>query len=226
MGLARENLKILKWAILAALILTVVWFFTSDLLTFDRLQDNRDALRQAVDDNYISSVIIYILMYSAAVSLSVPGAAVLTLAGGFLFGAVLVTAYVNIAATSGAVIISLLSRRLFGSGLQKRYEKQLRKFNRELEQNGAKYLRTRRLIPRVPCCLGNLFSGLTKVRFSTYLWTTMLGIIPGSFAYAYAGSRLAVIDSMRDVISPDVLLAFFLLGAIALVPVLYRRWRR
>ncbi len=196
-----------------------------ELISFENLQANRDRLLAFVDAHYAFSALAYIAVYVAAVALSVPGAAVLTLAGGFAFGAVAGTLLVNVGATAGAALVFLAARYLLGDWVQKRYGERLAAFNAEVERNGARYLLTLRLIPLFPFFLINLLAGLTTVRFTTFVWTTAAGIIPGSFVYAYAGSRLSVIDSPGDIVSWKVLSALVLLGALALVPVAREKLR-
>lgn len=196
-----------------------------ELISFENLQANRDRLLAFVDAHYALSALAYVIVYVAAVALSVPGAAVLTLAGGFAFGAVAGTLLVNVGATAGAALVFLAARYLLGGWVQKRYGERLAAFNAEIERNGARYLLTLRLIPLFPFFLINLMAGLTTVRFTTFVWTTAAGIIPGSFVYAYAGSRLSVIDSPADIVSWKVLSALVLLGALALVPVAREKLR-
>lgn len=196
-----------------------------ELISFENLQANRGRLLAFVDAHYALSALAYVAVYVVAVALSMPGAAVLTLAGGFAFGVVAGTLLVNVGATAGAALVFLAARYLLGDWVQKRYGERLAAFNAEIERNGARYLLTLRLIPLFPFFLINLMAGLTTVRFTTFVWTTAAGIIPGSFVYAYAGSRLSVIDSPADIVSWKVLSALVLLGALALVPVAREKLR-
>ena len=214
----------LAWAALAVLAVLRL-SGEGELISFENLQANRGRLLAFVDAHYALSALAYVIVYVAAVALSMPGAAVLTLAGGFAFGAVAGTLLVNVGATAGAALVFLAARYLLGGWVQKRYGERLAAFNAEIERNGARYLLTLRLIPLFPFFLINLMAGLTTVRFTTFVWTTAAGIIPGSFVYAYAGSRLSVIDSPADIVSWKVLSALVLLGALALVPVAREKLR-
>jgi uncharacterized membrane protein YdjX (TVP38/TMEM64 family) len=197
-----------------------------DILTFENLHRNEDSFLAFVRDNAVTSVLIYILVYIAAIALNLPGGAVLTIAGGFLFGTFPAVVYVNIGATSGAVLAFLSARYLLGSRLQESYGAQLAKFNGEMERNGIRYLLTLRLIPVFPFFLVNFLSGLTRVRLSSFTWTTAIGIIPGTAVFAYAGRQLETVHSVGDIFTVNVLAAFLLLGLFTLAPVIIGRIRK
>jgi uncharacterized membrane protein YdjX (TVP38/TMEM64 family) len=219
---------IAKWMILAFFLLGIGAFFYLDLgkfLTLNALKENRDALRSHAEAHYLSTVILYIVIYCFQTALSLPGATVLTLAGGFLFGAFLGTMYVNMAATSGATLAFLAARYLFRERVERKWGRQLEPIQAGFSQNAFSYLLTLRLIPLFPFFLINLASGLTRMRLRTYLIATAIGIIPGSFVYANAGRQIGAIDSLSEVGSPRVIGAFVLLGLLALLPVVYKKWR-
>ena len=195
------------------------------VLTFDNLTRHRDELAAAVRGDYALSVLLFIGAYILVTALSMPGAAVLTLAGGFLFGTVFTTIFVNIGATAGASLAFLSARYLLGDRLQDRYGGQLRRFNEELGKNGANYLLTLRFIPIFPFFLINFLAGLTRMPFRTFLWTTALGIIPGTAVYAFAGRQIGSINAPSEILSPKVFAAFGALAIFALIPVLWKRIR-
>jgi uncharacterized membrane protein YdjX (TVP38/TMEM64 family) len=196
-----------------------------DLLTFENLQKNRDALLAYVRGHDLSSIALYILVYTAAIALNLPGGAVLTLAGGFLFGTLPAVLYVNLGATTGAVLAFLSARYLLGARLQETYRDRLAKFNREMARNGTRYLLTLRLIPVFPFFVVNFLAGLTQVPLGTFSWTTSLGIIPGTAVFAYAGHQLEHVRSISDIFTGKVLSAFLLLAAFALAPAIIDRFR-
>jgi len=197
-----------------------------DLLTFENLQKNRDALLAYVREHGRSSIAFYILVYIAAIALNLPGGAVLTLAGGFLFGTLPAVLYVNLGATSGAVLAFLSARYLLGARLQETYRDRLEKFNREMERNGTRYLLTLRLIPVFPFFVVNFLAGLTRVPLGTFSWTTSLGIIPGTAVFAYAGHQLEQVRSISDIFTGKVLSAFLILAAFTLAPAIISKIRR
>ena len=174
--------------------------------------------------NYILSVLMFICLYILMVALSIPGATLLTLSAGFLFGFIGIL-YVNMAATIGAAAAFVAARYLLGEWVQRRYADRLAAFNREIDENGYNYLLTLRFIPLFPFFLINIFAGFTRIPLVVFVWTTSVGIIPGSFVYIFAGTQLGSIRSLADVISWKILLAFVLLGAFAVMPVIIKKAR-
>lgn len=215
--------KILLLVIIVGIIVGISISGLGDYLTFVNLKENRGYLHDIVDKNYLLSVILFIVIYIVVVGLSIPVASIVTLGGGFLFGTILTTIYVNIGATIGATIAFLVSRYLLGNWIQARYHNKLQKFNREIEVNGYRYLLTLRLIALFPFYLINIMAGVTKTPIRTYIWTTSVGIIPGTLVYAFAGSRLNLIESPKDIFSTQILLAFALLALLPLLPMVIKK---
>jgi uncharacterized membrane protein YdjX (TVP38/TMEM64 family) len=193
------------------------------LFTFENLQQHRESLLLFVKDYYWLSVLSYICLYILVASLSLPGAAVLTLAGGFLFGTSASTLYVNIGATTGASFAFLVARYLLGNRLQEKYQGQLSKFNTEIERSGKSYLLTLRFIPVFPFFLINFLAGLTAIPLWTFIWTTSIGIIPGTAVYAFAGQQIGSLNSLSEILSKKMIAVFVVLALFALVPVIVRR---
>ncbi len=200
-----------------------VYFDLGRYLALDALKANRDRLLVFTDANYVTAVSAFILLYCAVTGLSLPGAVIMTLAGGFLFGGLLGTLYVNLGATGGATISFLASRYLLREWVERTFGHKLGPIQEGFARNAFSYLMTLRLIPLFPFFLVNLVSGLTRISVGTYIAATALGIVPGSFVYANAGRQLGSINSLKEIASPNVLLAFTLLGVLALVPIVYRR---
>ncbi|MEW6682881.1 MAG: TVP38/TMEM64 family protein [Nitrospirota bacterium] len=224
----RETLLTRKLLVAAVLVAGVFAFFALDLgryLTLAALKANRDALRNYSETHYVMSALVFMAIYCAQTALSLPGAAILTLTGGFLFGTVPGTLYVNAGATSGAALAFLAARYLFRDHVERRFGAKLESIQTGFARNAFSYLLTLRLIPLFPFFLVNLASGLTRIRLSTYVAATAIGILPGSVVYANAGRQLGAINSLQDIASPRVVGAFVLLGLLALVPVLYHRLR-
>jgi uncharacterized membrane protein YdjX (TVP38/TMEM64 family) len=195
-------------------------------LTFENLQTQKDILHSFVEGNFLLAVIIFILIYAVSVAFSIPGATILTLAGGLVFGTIPGAIFVNVGATAGAIGVFIFARYLLGAKLQEKYAEKLAKFNRELEINGYSYLLTLRFIPLFPFWMINLFAGLTKIPLRTYAWTTALGILPGSLVYTYTGNQLNTINSLKDIFSWNILMAFVLLGLLALFPTFLNHLKR
>ena len=197
-----------------------------EVLTLENLQRRRDELAAVVGERYALSIVLYILAYIAVVAFSIPGATVMTLAGGFVFGTLPTVLSVNAAATAGATLAFLSARYLLGASLQERYRQQLATFNDEIGRNGARYLLTLRLLPVFPFFLVNFLAGLTRVPLATFVWTTSLGIIPGSLVYAFAGRQLETVHSVGDILSTRLLLAFVSLALFMLAPAVIGRFRK
>ncbi|AQT69241.1 Mercuric reductase [Anaerohalosphaera lusitana] len=208
----------------AAVILISLRFAVGDKLSLENIQANADRLVEVANRHYAMSVLVYIGVYIIVAAFSLPGAAVLTIAAGFVYTALPAAIYTNAGATGGAFLAFLFARYIAGNLLQKRFAKKLARFNKELETHGAHYLLTLRFIPIFPFFLINLCAGLTKVKVWTFIWTTSLGIFPGSLIYAFAGQTFGTIESVRDIFSWQVLAMFTLLALLAIVPVLYRKF--
>ncbi|MGH7206526.1 MAG: TVP38/TMEM64 family protein [Nitrospiraceae bacterium] len=216
--------KIVVASVLAAAIGAFFYFDLQQYLSLDALKANRDRLLAFTDANYATAVASFIVVYCLVTGLSLPGAAILTLAGGFLFGSLFGTVFVNLGATTGATLAFLAARYLLRDWVEEKFGNRLGPIQEGFGKNAFSYLMTLRLIPLFPFFLVNMVSGLTRVSLGTYVVATALGIIPGSFVYAYAGRQLGTINSLKEIASPNVLLAFTLLGLLALVPVVYRKF--
>jgi len=219
----KKKFVLLGLLIFLVILLYFLWF--KDFLTFERLKAYRGDLYEFVRGHMLVCVIGFIFIYIIVAGLSLPGSPVLTMAGAFVFGVFGAVVYVITGAAIGAVTAFSISRYLVGDWVQARYKDKLTTFNRQVEQDGVYYLLTLRLMPLFPFTWINLFSGLTRMRLVTFLWTTSLGILPGTVVNAYAGSQLGRIDSPGEFFSPGVLIAFFLLGVFALMPVVVK-WLR
>jgi uncharacterized membrane protein YdjX (TVP38/TMEM64 family) len=223
----KSGLSAGKIMVVLAIGVAVAAFFFFDLgrfLSLQALKDNRDYLLSFTETHSAAAVGLFVLTYVAVTGLSLPGAVILTLTGGFLFGAAWGTLFVNLGATAGATLAFLASRYLLRDWVEHKFGKWLGPVQQGFEKNAFSYLMTLRLIPLFPFFVVNLVSGLTRMSVGTYVAATALGIIPGSFVYAYAGRQLGTINSLKDIASPGVIGALVLLGLLALVPSLYKKW--
>jgi uncharacterized membrane protein YdjX (TVP38/TMEM64 family) len=218
-----RNKKVIFIFFLLAVIVAMRLSPLGDILTFENLKKNREILFAYVRDHYLQSAATYLVSYIVIAALSIPGAGIMTLAGGFLFGVLSATVYIDIGATIGATLAFLTARYLLGTWLQEKYRKQLRVFNEEMTKNGARYLLTLRLIPAFPFFLINFLSGLTNVPVRTFVWTTALGIIPATVIFAYAGRQIGTINAVSEILSARVIIALTVLAALALSPAMYNR---
>lgn len=193
-------------------------------LSLDALKANRDNLLTFTQEHYVSAAAVFILIYILQTAFSLPGATMMTLTGGFLFGSLWGPLYVNLGATTGATLAFLAARYLFHDWVERRFGDRLSQIQDGFAQNAFSYLLTLRLIPLFPFFLVNLLSGLTRVKVGTYMAATALGIIPGSVVYTFAGRQLGTLNTLSELASPRLLLAFSLLGLLILVPIVYRHF--
>lgn len=217
--------KIVIAAVIAVAIGAFFYFDLGQLLSLTALKAHRDTLLSFTEANYISSAGLFILAYIVVTGLSLPGAVILTLAGGFLFGSLFGMLFVNLGATTGATLAFLTARYLLRDWVEQKFGKWLGPVQQGFTNNAFSYLMTLRLIPLFPFFVVNLVAGLTRMNIGTYVAATALGIIPGSFVYAYAGRQLGTINSLKEIASPNVIGAFVLLGLLALVPTVYNKFQ-
>ncbi len=213
-----------KLMILMVVLLTIGLFFYLDLgryLTIEQLTANRHQLQQYYAGHAVLMVAVFMAIYIIQTAFSLPGATILSLAAGAVFGPWLGTLYAVTAASIGAALAFLVTRYLLRDLVLKRFGSSLEGINEELAIRGINYLLFLRLVPIFPFFLINLAAGLTRLRLSTFVLGTFFGIIPGGFVYVNAGASLAAISSLSDSASPRALGAFALLGLFALIPALY-----
>lgn len=207
------------------IVLIAVFVRNREVLSLDSLASQQDALRHTVIDRPVLVFGSAFLLYVVVTGLSLPGAAVMTLVYGWLFGFWQGVLLVSFASTTGATAAFLMSRFLLRDLIQNRFRDRLVTFNQALEREGAFYLFTLRLIPQVPFFLVNLVMGLTPVRTITFWWVSQLGMLPGTCIYVYAGASIGNLETLRDrglsgILTWQLAVAFTLLG---LFPLLIRR---
>lgn len=209
-------------------------FFAFDLdsyVTFDALRENRAALQDYVDMYGALAIFAYGLAYVVIVAFSLPGGAVMTITGGFLFGTVVGGSTAVVAATLGATALFLAARYALADVLRDRAGPFVRRMEDGFRENALSYLLVLRLIPLFPFWLVNLVPAFLGVRTSTYVIGTSVGIIPGTFVYASVGNGLgAVFDAgetpdLAIIFKPEILLPIVGLALLALLPVAYKRWQ-
>ncbi len=199
-------------------------------LTFAALADNREWLVGLVARAGAASALVFIFAYAGLVALSFPAAELLTIAGGFLFGRWLGTAYAVIGATSGATIMFFAARAGL-AGLAARAGPRAQRFEAGFRDNALSYLLVLRLVPLFPFWLVNLVAGAVGLRLRVFLLGTFIGIIPGTFIYASLGTGLGTLvaaggrPGLAILCRPAVLLPILGLAALSLLPILYKRWR-
>ncbi|HVF65693.1 MAG TPA: VTT domain-containing protein [Casimicrobiaceae bacterium] len=218
----------LKIVILLVFVGALVAFFAfggQRYLSLETIKANRDALLAFAERNLVVALVVAFLVYAGAVALSLPGGLVLSLTMGFIFGRWVGTVLVVVAATVGAALVFLAARYLFADAARKRLGTLGHKINAGFTENAFSYLLFLRLVPVFPFFLVNLAPAFTSIPLRTYVAATALGIIPGTFVYVNLGQALGRIDSLKGLVSRETLLAFAALGLLALVPVLWKRFR-
>jgi uncharacterized membrane protein YdjX (TVP38/TMEM64 family) len=222
-GAAKGGGRGRRLALLLAALAAIAAFFIFDLdryLGLDWLKDRQLALQAHAALHPWSSAAIYFGIYALATALSLPGATILTLAGGAVFGLWRGLLIVSFASSVGATLAFLAARFLLRDAVQRRFGERLGAIDRGIARDGAFYLFTLRLVPLFPFFLINLLMGLSAMPAATYYWVSQVGMLPGTAVYVLAGTELGQLTSARGLFSPGMLLAFALLG---IFPLLARR---
>ncbi|WP_334048007.1 FAD-dependent oxidoreductase [Alteromonas gracilis] len=220
-----------KIALLGVIVAAIFSFFYFDLnsyLTLQGMKDSLDTFQSQIAQNPVLSIGVFFAIYVAVTALSLPGAAILTLAAGALFGLVQGLVIVSFASSIGATLAFLVSRFILRDTVRNKFKEKLKKIDEGVEKQGAFYLFTLRLVPVFPFFLINLLMGLTSLKTWTFYWVSQVGMLAGTAVYVNAGTQLAQIDSLSGIVSPGLIFSFVLLGifpwiAKAIVAVVNRR---
>lgn len=204
--------KIILLIVIAALVVGFFYFDLNLLLTLDGLKNGLSTFEELKSEQPLLIGGAFLLFYVFVAALSLPGAAVMTLAAGALFGLVWGTVIVSFASSIGATLAFLVSRFLLNHSVQKRFGDRLKPINEGIKKEGAFYLFTLRLVPVFPFFLINLLMGLTPIRVATFYWVSQVGMLLGTVIYVNAGTQLAQLDGLSGILSPSLLLSFVLLG--------------
>lgn len=207
-------------------------FGLDSFATFEALKAHREALQDFVAVNLLSAALLYMASYAVVTASSIPIASLLTLVGGFLFGAVLGTLLTVAGATVGATVLFLVARSAFGEPLRRRARPYLGRMEDGFRRNEVCYLMFLRLLPVFPFFAVNLAPAFLGVGVRNYVVTTFVGIIPGTAVYSIVGAGLgAIFDrgdefSLEDVLTPEIVIGLVGLAVLSLAPVVWRRFRR
>ena len=214
-------MKTLPRLLLALSVLALIGaYFAFDLgsfLSLDHFKSQQAAIEAWRSTNPLLAVAVFLLIYIAVTALSLPGAAIMTLAGGAIFGLLWGSLIVSFASTIGATLAFLVSRFLLRDWVQASFGDKLKVINEGVEKDGAFYLFTLRLVPVFPFFVINLLMALTPIRARTFYWVSQVGMLAGTLVYINAGTQLAQIDSLQGILSPGLLVSFALLGIFPLV---------
>ena len=223
-------------ALIAAAAVAYAVFDPGQYFTLDFLKLKQQSFQAYYDASPIHAIAIFFAIYVAVTALSLPGAAILTLAGGALFGLVNGTLLISFASTIGATVAFLTSRYLLRDWVRSHFKAKADAIDAGVRKDGAFYLFTLRLVPLFPFVLVNLVMGLTALPVRTFYWVSQLGMLAGTIAFVNAGTQLAAIDSLSGILSPSVLASFAILGMLPLAArkilgqlkarKLYQRWQK
>ncbi len=205
--------------LIALLVLVGGLFYAygDELNVVKRLADREQALRDFQGDHPVLVYVVAFTVYVVVTGLSIPGAALMTVAMGWYFGPVAGAILVSFASTAGATVAFLLSRYLFRSTIERRFGERVQSFNEAIEREGAFYLFSLRLFPGIPFFVINVVTGLTRISLPTYWWVSQVGMLPATVVYTYAGSTIPSLaklaeDGPAGVLTLQLLIAFTLLG--------------
>ncbi len=215
-----KNLFNARSLVVLLVVLLVAAFFTFDLgqyLTLDYLKAQRHSFLDFYAQNHAATLAVYFAIYVAVTALSLPGATVMTLAGGAVFGLATGFVVISFASTIGATLAFLVSRFVLRDAVQNRFKDKLAAINAGVEKEGAFYLFTLRLIPLFPFFVINLVMGLTPMKAWRFYLVSQIGMLPGTLVYVNAGSQLGALDSLSGILSPGLILSFALLGIFPLL---------
>ncbi len=204
--------KIILIGVIALLILTYFFFNLGQYFSLDHFKSQQAAIDLYYSENPLITTTLFFAVYVAVAGLSLPGAAIMTIAAGAIFGVFSGTLIVSFASAIGATIAFLASRYLLRDTIQKRFGGRLKTINEGIKKDGAFYLFTLRLVPVFPFFVINLLMGLTPIRTPTYYVVSQAGMLAGTIVYVNAGTQIAKIDSLSGILSPTLIASFILLG--------------
>ena len=211
-----KNRKLLV-IVLVALIALFFLFDLGRFFSLDYLKDQQAVLDTLYANKPLMVIVVFFIGYIVITALSLPGAAILTLAAGAQFGLILGTVIVSFASTIGATAAFLVSRYLLRDSIESRFGDKIKTFNSNIEKDGAFYLFTVRLVPVFPFFLVNLVMGLTRIKTGVFYLVSQLGMLAGTMVFVNAGTQLAQIDSLGGILSPGLIFSFALLGIFPLI---------
>jgi uncharacterized membrane protein YdjX (TVP38/TMEM64 family) len=209
--------KFLVIAGIGALVAVAYKFGLHEKLSLEYLKSSQNEILSEYATNPALVLGIFAAIYIVVTALSLPGAAVLTLGAGGLFGLWVGTVVVSFASTIGATLACMASRFLFRDWVQNKFHSQIQPINEGISKEGAFYLFTLRLIPVFPFFMINLIIGVTPMKLSTFFWVSQVGMLAGTLVFVNAGKELSKIESLSGILSPNLILSFVILGLFPLI---------
>jgi uncharacterized membrane protein YdjX (TVP38/TMEM64 family) len=214
---ARGNVRVAIVVIVAALVGAFFYFDLGSFLSLGYLKTVHGEAVAYVADNVLFSMLGFFVFYVLVTALSLPGATIMTLGAGAVFGMSKGMLVVSFASTAGATLAMLISRTLLQDWVQGRFADQLTTVNEGLRKDGAFYLFSLRMVPLFPFFIINLVMGLTRIPAWQFIWVSQVGMLAGTVVFIFAGTQLAAVTSLSDVLSPGLILALSLLGLFPLI---------
>ena len=206
--------------LLGAIVILVALFFYFDLgryINLEFFQAQRAVVVDYYVDNRVVTIVAFLAIYIGMAALSLPGATIMTLAAGAVFGLPVGLVLVSFASTIGATLACMLARYLFRDAVQNRFGKYLGRINEGVEKDGAFYLFALRLVPAFPFFVVNLAMALTPIRLWTFYWVSQVGMLAGTAVYVNAGKEIGQLESLSGILSPTLLISFALLGVFPII---------
>jgi len=221
--------RLLPIAILGVVAAIIYSFDLHTYLNYESLREHRETLTTFVAQRFALAAVAFVLVYSVSTALSLPGGAILSITGGFLFGGVAGGLLVVVGATIGATLVFLAAKTVLGDSLRTRAGPWLKKMEQGFKENAFNYLLVLRLIPIFPFFVVNLVPAFLGVPLSVYVLGTFIGIIPATFVFTFAGAGIgAVLDSgegfsVGAILTPQIIVALIGLAVLAVLPVVYKK---
>ncbi len=209
--------KLILLVIIACLVVLFFYYDLQSYLSLDYFQAQREVIVQFYEAHVWQTIAIYFAIYVLVTGLSLPGATLLTLGAGAIFGLLVGIIIVSFASTIGATFAFLLARYLFKETVQNRFKQQLGPINRGIEKEGAFYLFALRLVPAFPFFAINLAMALTSIKTWEFYWVSQVGMLAGTLVYINAGKEIGNLESLSGILSPALLFSFALLGLFPLI---------
>jgi len=213
----RQTFRILIAVMIVACVLAFMTLNMGQYLTLETLKTQQDELKTYYDGHMGLMIGGYSAVYIISTALSLPGAAILTLAGGAIFGFWPGTLIVSFASTIGATLAFIVSRFLLRDWVQGRFREKLTTINEGIRKEGAFYLFAMRLVPAFPFFLVNIVMGLTPIKTTTFYWVSQTGMLAGTMAFVFAGTQLSQIQSVRGILSLKLMISFTIIGVLPLI---------
>ena len=215
------NAGIIKKIIIISIIILLFgmfyYFNLGQYFDLEYLKKTRESFKEIYSNNPLLVIAVYMLIYIVSAALSLPGAAILTLAGGAMFGLVVGTIVVSFASSLGALVACFVAKYILGDWIQQKFGDKLVAINNGIEKEGAFYLFTLRLIPIFPFWAINLLMGLTKFPLFKFYWVSQIGMLAATIVYVNAGNELGKVNSVSDILSLNLLISFIVLAVFPLL---------